>query len=569
LSLNPGTGEISGTPTAAALVAGSPTGSYTGIEVTADGTVVSKPITINLLGVSLPAPIFFSPMSIDEDTNLVFDGSGYLPAAVNGSPTEVPGVEGDALNFTLGDYLSVAHDAALSIGTNDYTITGSVKVAGGTSDIELLNKIDLLANPGWRVLVEPTLTTLNHGDGSGLYLNLTFAHASIDDGSHHTVVVSVDRDVAAEVYMDGASIGTNGGVFGDQNSIDTTEPMYIGANEVAGVNAVTTGEVDNVALFLSALSADQAATITWLNMTGGSIASWIRGAPPGPPTYANQSLQDGVAVTPGVFVPTVPAGDDEGIFSYVTVDALPVGLSLNTVTGEVTGTPVLSIGSGGAASLGVPTAATGTLTTDFGNNIVDGETFTLDDGVNPPVVFEFDFNSSVIETPTLRQVAFTIFDSQGTVRDRIITAVTNAPTLDITASIGGASQVNLVNDNAGVDGNVAITQTGTPLLGITGMAGGTDITVTGLAGMTTASVGRTLVLTGVVNPLNGGTFDITAYNSATSVDIAARSQAGIFAPGSEGGITWEERGQVSRAVRIGASDGLHLSFSDSFIVNVT
>jgi hypothetical protein len=109
----------------------------------------------------------------------------------------------------------------------------------------------------------------------------------------------------------------------------------------------------------------------------------------------------------------------------------------------------------------VPTAAksAGTLTTVTGAEIIDGEYFTLNDGVNPAVKFEFDSDSSVVESSTLRAVVFTSGDSANTIRDTIITAVYNAPTLAITASSGGASTVNLLNDTNGSFGNIPIIST--------------------------------------------------------------------------------------------------------------
>lgn len=75
---------------------------------------------------------------------------------------------------------------------------------------------------------------------------------------------------------------------------------------------------------------------------------------------------------------------------------------------------------------------------------------------------------------------------------------------------------------------------------VLGAAAGNIITVTGLTGMTADSVGRRLDISGAVDPLNEGLFDIVAFNSATSVDIIAGS-----APGGEGGLAWEEFGETA------------------------
>lgn len=71
-------------------------------------------------------------------------------------------------------------------------------------------------------------------------------------------------------------------------------------------------------------------------------------------------------------------------------------------------------------------------------------------------------------------------------------------------------------------------------------ASGGFITVTGLTGMATGSVGNYLTISGTSDSDNNGKFLITAYNSATSVDILAESAPGNDA--SNGSLTWVESG---------------------------
>jgi len=110
-----------------------------------------------------------------------------------------------------------------------------------------------------------------------------------------------------------------------------------------------------------------------------------------------------------------------------------------------------------------------------GANLVDGEQFVLDDGVNAAVTFEFDSHASVVETATLRAVVFTGAETADQIRDLIITAIGNAPTLSITASNGGAATVSLANDRTGTLGNITITETVVDAgFVVAGMSGGTD-----------------------------------------------------------------------------------------------
>jgi len=119
------------------------------------------------------------------------------------------------------------------------------------------------------------------------------------------------------------------------------------------------------------------------------------------------------------------------------------------------------------------TAASGSIVTVDGSLLVDTETFTLDDGVNPPSVFEFDDNATV--TPGNVAVAFTGADSLATVRAAIIAAINTAGSLDITASPGTPGQILLVNDTPGSAGNVTITETVADVgFVVSGMSGGLD-----------------------------------------------------------------------------------------------
>lgn len=114
--------------------------------------------------------------------------------------------------------------------------------------------------------------------------------------------------------------------------------------------------------------------------------------------------------------------------------------------------------------------ATGTLV--LGGQPTDADKYVISDGTTA-VTFEFDSNSSVVETPTLRKVV--IGGSVATTLTNLQTAINAAPTFNVTATtITLGTTVNLRNDAAGVAGNVAITQPTnvSTFLSSTGMTGG-------------------------------------------------------------------------------------------------
>lgn len=134
-------------------------------------------------------------------------------------------------------------------------------------------------------------------------------------------------------------------------------------------------------------------------------------------------------------------------------------------------------------------AATGSLQAVAQASLVDGETFTLDDGVNPAVVFEFDVLGNGVGGGNVA-VNVSADVTPDNVRATMQTAVNGAASLDITASDGGAGLLNLVNDTAGAAGNVVITETVANAGFIaTGMAGGVDAGVDfGLRATFTSSI---------------------------------------------------------------------------------
>ncbi len=139
---------------------------------------------------------------------------------------------------------------------------------------------------------------------------------------------------------------------------------------------------------------------------------------------------------------------------------------------------------------------------------VDGETFILDDGVNPAVTFEYDDDASVVENPTLRAIVFAALDTDETVRDATLAAINGAPTLDITPTPAGLNGIDLDNDTIGVAGNVAIIETvADGVFAVNGMAGGIDAGAFGVFGVfDDTALTRKGYRAGFTNYFTGGSF---------------------------------------------------------------
>jgi hypothetical protein len=168
----------------------------------------------------------------------------------------------------------------------------------------------------------------------------------------------------------------------------------------------------------------------------------------------------------------------------LTVDAYVI------VTGFPQTNPRGLLGIGTLKNLSA-TFAAGTITTIVAANIVNGETFTLNDGTNPAKIFEFRHSGAV--TPGHVLVDISVAVTADDVRDAIITAVNGVGAgLAITASNGGSATVDLVNDATGSAGNQAITDTVADAgFTHTGMSGGTDANAINVQETVTDAFGTT------------------------------------------------------------------------------
>jgi hypothetical protein len=166
-----------------------------------------------------------------------------------------------------------------------------------------------------------------------------------------------------------------------------------------------------------------------------------------------------------------------------------------------------------------------------GAAFLDGQTFTISDGVNTPTVFEFDSDGEVEAGNVL--VAFTAGDAQATVRDALVAMINGVgSTLLVTAAPGADGIVSLTADNFGIAANVAITDTVVDASFVcTGMIGGVARTVTFEWNAQAVSPGNaSLPNTPLHSSARNSTFTVTD-NDATSLtpalELGLRLQLGM------------------------------------------
>jgi hypothetical protein len=106
------------------------------------------------------------------------------------------------------------------------------------------------------------------------------------------------------------------------------------------------------------------------------------------------------------------------------------------------------------------TRATGTITTIAVASLLDNETFTIDDGVSPALVFEFNKSGTATIAPANVEVDISGDTTADNVRDTIITAINAVKSLNtIQASNGGAATVDLENVVPGTASNTTQSDT--------------------------------------------------------------------------------------------------------------
>ncbi len=102
------------------------------------------------------------------------------------------------------------------------------------------------------------------------------------------------------------------------------------------------------------------------------------------------------------------------------------------------------------------TPAVGSITAVAKASLADGETFTLDDGVNPAVTFEFDLAGDGVTAGNVA-IVVTADTTAIDIADRMVRVINQQTNLDLTATNvnGTAALVTITNDTDGIAGNVS------------------------------------------------------------------------------------------------------------------
>ena len=363
LVIDPVTGVVSGTPAANASVGGdNGDGTYT-VTVTAtdpDGASVSSDVTYTITN---PVPIAEDDaVSASEDdsaaTGSVFVNNGNgVDSDPDGDAINVSEVNGDSANVgtaiagTNGGLFTVNNDGSYSFNAN--------------GDFEALD-------------VGETATTaityqISDGEGGTDVATLTVTVNGTNDAPivTGTLTPQTGTDSVAQVPFDASTVFSD--VDGESLAFTSTDlPSFMSLNPATGVITGTPpadasqGGPNGDGVYT--------VTVTATDPDGAEVSttltySFTNPAPIVDTAVGPQAGVDGepLSITPGI---VDPDGDE---LAY-TVDGLPTGLSIDPVTGEITGTVDNSASQAGPNGDGVYTI---TVTANDGEGGTVTDTFEL------------------------------------------------------------------------------------------------------------------------------------------------------------------------------------------------
>jgi hypothetical protein len=188
------------------------------------------------------------------------------------------------------------------------------------------------------------------------------------------------------------------------------------------------------------------------------------------PLYASGRI---TVPAPSAFVDgetlTIPGngGDPNAVFEFDSNSSVQAGRVAVDLTGITTDAQIrdrlvtginTKTGDTDVSAAALNLKAGGFLTALHPDLIGDGATFTLDDGANPPKVFEFDKNSNW--NPANVRVDISAAADMQDVRAAMIAAINAAPSLTIDAfNRGFGARITLTNATGGSAGNRPVTHT--------------------------------------------------------------------------------------------------------------
>jgi hypothetical protein len=466
LSINPTTGTINGTPTTA--------GSYPVIITASDNAGFSAQATFtwtvtNIVGVT------------DPGDQADVSGSPIAPLAIGSSDTSSTATVGYSAGSTLPGGLSI--DPSTGIVSGSPTIAGTYPVT-----VTVTDDAGFSASTSFTWTITNTVSVTNPGSQTNV------------SGSPITplaIQASDSLSTATLTYSDGGTLPAG-------LSIDAPSGVISGTPTTAGTGPVTITVTD---------SASFAAQVTF-NWTVSNIVSV--------PTPGNQSDPSGTAIAPV----TIHATDSStgATLTYSGGSSLPSGLSLNTNSGAISGTPTTAgsypvvIRATDNAGFSGSTSFTWLVTNQVSVTNPGSQTTGSGTAITPVTIHATDSSAGV---------TLSYADGSSLPPGLRINSATGAITG--TPTTGGSFPVTItVTDSAGYSGSTAFTWHVTNTVtvgGVSDQTGGVGAAITPLH--VTASDSSS---TATLSYSAGSTLPVgLSINSASGVISGTPTKSGVYA----------------------------------------
>jgi hypothetical protein len=402
LSFNTSTGVISGTPT---VTLASTNYTVTGVGATA-GTGTAT-ITLNILD---------STLSPSTQTVSVVQGRA-MTATTAFTPSGPVGTVTYSISPTLPNGLSMSSTTGVITGTptvtlsaTNFTVTGTGSTAGTATATVNLTVTSAVGE----------LSPLTQSRTGTKTVPLTPTTGFTATGFVGTVTYSISPTLPS-----GLTINTSTGV-------------------ISGTSTVTLASTNYTVTGTGATAGTGTATVT-LNILDSTLS----------PATQTVSAVQGRAMTPTT---ALTASGPVGTVTYSVSPGLPAGLSLNTSTGVISGTPTVTLAATNFTITGTgATAGTATATVNLTITAAIGELSPTNQTVNGQQ------NSAMTST-----TAFTTLGFVGAVTYSVSPTLPAGLTLNTsTGVISGTPTVTLASTNFTVTGTGATAGTGTATISLT------------------------------------------------------------------------------------------------------
>ncbi|MEM9006146.1 MAG: Calx-beta domain-containing protein, partial [Cyanobacteria bacterium P01_F01_bin.86] len=196
---------------------------------------------------------------LDETAGIIADDSiGTNDGLLQNGPTWITGRVNGALSFDgIDDFVNVADDDVLDVGSDDFSLSAWVKIYDG-SGIILDKRIQASGPAQGYVLSHTNNGRLNFqmADGTSGGGVSYLSTASIADGQWHHITVTVDRDdtQGGDFYIDGVKDGSFDPTMA-LGSLSNSRNLLFGRNSDSPTPNYFQGALDEVKLFKADLTA--------------------------------------------------------------------------------------------------------------------------------------------------------------------------------------------------------------------------------------------------------------------------------------------------------------------------